>query len=65
MWYALLRRDSLSVLENVVVHPILYFHSVMGFVEENKKHRIEQRDFDIQLDHGDQAVEGLSEDYGS
>jgi hypothetical protein len=44
-----------------VAFPVQDLHAITWFVEEDKKHWVEDCDLDVQLDQGSQAVNGLPE----
>ena len=53
--------QALEPKAEAVALPVQNLHPVAWLVEEDEKHRVEHRDFDVQLDQGRQTVNGLSE----
>ena len=56
--------QTFELQAKTVALPIQHFDAVTGFVEEDKKYRIEHGDLDVQLDQRGQAVYGLSKVHG-
>src|SRR5690606_37075413 len=53
--------EALEPKAKAVALPIQNFHPITRAIQKNKKHGDEHRHFDIQLDQGGEAVDGLSE----
>ncbi|MNJ14357.1 hypothetical protein D3C81_551010 [compost metagenome] len=58
------RLQALEPKTEAVALPVEDFHPVAVVTQENKKHRVEHCDFDIQLNQSSQAVDGLSKAHG-
>jgi len=59
-----LELQALEPKAEAVALPIEDFHPITGAIQKNKKHRIEYRYLDIQLDQGRETVDGFSKIHG-
>ena len=56
--------QALEPKAEAIALPIQHLDPITGLVEKNEKHRVEHRDFDIQLNQSGQAIDGFSEVHG-
>ena len=53
--------EALEPKAKAIALPVQNFDSGSGLIKENKQHRVEHRDLDIQFDQSSKTIDGLSE----